>query len=173
MKIGEGLRLVEGSVQFWIGDWARFGEKNGYYADSKTYDEIEEITGYSHQAIKDMKYVAESIPSSRRRDDISFSHHREVASQSEDKQELFLSRAAEEKLSIRELREEIRKESTTEEPVAPLKIITTRAKVVNAVIEILGFIENITSSESLDFEKDVYENLLDSISTKLNKIKQG
>jgi N6-adenosine-specific RNA methylase IME4 len=110
LKIGEGLKLVEGSVQFWIGDWARHGDKNGYYTDTKTYDEIEEITGYSHQAIKDMKYVANNIESSRRRDDISFNHYREVAKLESDKQELFLNRASEEKLSVRELRREIEKE---------------------------------------------------------------
>jgi N6-adenosine-specific RNA methylase IME4 len=41
---------------------------------------------------------------------LGFSHHREVAKLSPEKQETFLKKASEEKLSVRDLREEIRKE---------------------------------------------------------------
>ena len=40
-ELGRQLHYVEGSVQFWIGDWARFGEKKGFtgkYTDPKVYD---------------------------------------------------------------------------------------------------------------------------------------
>jgi len=91
LKIGEGLKLVEGSVQFWIGDWARYGEKNGYYTDSKTYDEIEEITGYDRKTIQNFKHVASSIDSSLRKEDVTFGHHNLVTALTPEKQELFLT----------------------------------------------------------------------------------
>ena len=109
-KIGSGLTIINGSVQVWIGDWARFGEKKGFYTDTKTYDEISEITGYSKKSIREFKYVADHIPSSIRMDDNSFGHLQLVASLSPEKQESFLKKASEEKLSVRDLREEIRKD---------------------------------------------------------------
>jgi hypothetical protein len=168
MKIGEGLKLVEGSVQFWIGDWARFGEKNGYYTDSKTYDDIEEKTGYDRSTIQTFKSVANSVPSLLRNKDLSFNHHKEVSSLSEEKQKQFLDRAAEEKLSVRELREEIRKDAPATEPI--LKIETSHVKVTNIVIDALCFIEKQTSSESLEFEKMVYLSLIESLKSKLNNL---
>jgi hypothetical protein len=48
-ELGQSLKQVEGSVQFWIGDWARYGDKRGFtgkYTDSKVYDELEELTGH-------------------------------------------------------------------------------------------------------------------------------
>ena len=110
--LGQALKQVEGSVQFWIGDWARFGDKKGYtgkYTDSKVYDELEELTGFSRQSIKDSRWVAEKT-SSLRKDDLSFNHHKEVAKLPPEKQEKYLKKASDEKLSVRALREEVRKD---------------------------------------------------------------
>jgi len=115
-ELGRGLKQIEGSVQFWIGDWARFGEKRGFtgkYTDPKVYDELEEITGLDRRTIKNYKSIADKT-SSRRRDDLGFTHHVEVASLPPEKQEQFLQLASEKKLSTRELREEIRKDGIKE-----------------------------------------------------------
>ncbi len=80
-ELGQALKQVEGCVQFWIGDWARFGDKKGFtgkYTDPKVYDELKEITGYDRGTLRNIKMVAENT-SSLRRDDLSFSHHSEVA----------------------------------------------------------------------------------------------
>lgn len=110
--LGTSLKQVEGSVQFWIGDWARFGDKKGFtgkYTDSKVYDELEEITGLDRETLKQYKSVAEKT-SCTRVHDLGFSHHREVASLPPDKQQTFLNKVIKEKLSVRDLREEIRKD---------------------------------------------------------------
>jgi len=57
------------------------------------------------------KSVSERVDSSLRNEHLSYNHHIEVAKLSEDKQVEFLSRASEEKLSVRELRQEIRKDN--------------------------------------------------------------
>ena len=44
------------------------------------YDDIADETGYDKQALRDIKYVAQNVESSRRNDNLSFTHHREVAS---------------------------------------------------------------------------------------------
>lgn len=112
--LGQCLRQVEGSVQFWIGDWARFGDKKeftGKYIDSKVYDELEQITGLERQTIQQYKSIAGKLDTNLRSPNLSFNHHREVAALPEEKQIEFLNRADEEKLSVRELRQEIRNDS--------------------------------------------------------------
>jgi N6-adenosine-specific RNA methylase IME4 len=123
-ELGSQLKQVEGSVQFWIGDWARFGDKKGFtgkYTDSKVYDELEEITGLERKTLKEYKSVAENTSearqSSARADDISYSHYREVAKLSPEKQTEFLNKASDEKLSVRELRNEINREDKIFESV--------------------------------------------------------
>jgi hypothetical protein len=55
-----------------------------------------------------MAYVASRFHASRRREGLSWSHHAEVASLQFDEQEMWLQHAAEMKLSVRGLREELR-----------------------------------------------------------------
>jgi len=108
-ELGSALKQVEGSVQFWIGDWARYGEKRGFtgkYTDPKVYDELEEITGLSRRTIQEYKTISDR--STVRTVDLSFNHHKEVAPLPPEKQEEFLKRAVDEKLSVRDLRREIK-----------------------------------------------------------------
>lgn len=116
-ELGSQLKQVEGSVQFWIGDWARFGDKKGFtgkYTDSKVYDELEEITGLDRGTLKNYKTVAtqtaEIRESSLRNDDLNYSHYNEVAKLTPDKQAEFLNKASDEKLSVRDLRREINRD---------------------------------------------------------------
>lgn len=122
-EIGRGLSFIGGSVQIWIGDWIGFGKKKGFYTDSKVYDELEEITGLDRGTLKNYKSVAERVESSCRRDDLSYSHHEEVAKLNPEKQNYFLGKASEEKWTKRELREEIRKDDilTNEAEMPPGK----------------------------------------------------
>jgi len=128
-ELGRGLKQIEGSVQFWIGDWARYGDKRGFtgkYTDPKVYDELEEITGLDRGTIQNYKSVAERT-SSLRNEDLSFNHHVEVAKLSPEKQKQFLQLASEKDLSVRELREKIRrngiKESHPDLPNGKFRVI--------------------------------------------------
>lgn len=113
-EIGQVLKQVEGSVQFWIGDWARFGEKQGFtgkYVAPAVYDELEEVTGYSRSTIQKFKYVADSTAEIReeesllRSKDVSFGQYENVASLPPEQQKEFLQKASEENLTTRELQE--------------------------------------------------------------------
>ena len=79
------------------------------------YDDIAEETGMAKQTLKDTKWVSENVESSLRKDNLSFNHHKEVASLPPEKQELFLNMAVENKLSVRDLRNEIKKEKRNDE----------------------------------------------------------
>lgn len=99
------LKKIEGCIQFWIGDFLAYrNQKWGMY------DDIAEETGYDKNTLRQYKQVSEQIKSDTRVSDLGYSHHREVASLTPEKQTEFLNKAVEEKLSVRELREEIRKD---------------------------------------------------------------
>ena len=114
-ELGQALKQVEGSVQFWLGDWARHGEKMGFsgkYVSAAVYDELEEITGVERKTLQNYKSVAETTAavreSSPRGEQLSFAHYREIASLPEDQQQQMIDRTLQEKFTTVELRNEIK-----------------------------------------------------------------
>lgn len=75
LDIGDKLRAVEGALQWWIGDWMNYGEK--HYGE--TYAQAIEATGYEYNTLANQKYVAERFEFPRRRGNLPWSHHAEVA----------------------------------------------------------------------------------------------
>lgn len=101
--IGSTLQAVNRSVMWWIGDWLRYGERR--YGE--TYAQGIEETGRTYQGLADAKYVAERFEVSRRRENLSWSHHREVASLDPVDADAALDAAEREDWSKRELRSEV------------------------------------------------------------------
>jgi hypothetical protein len=92
---------------WWLGDWIRYG--NARYGEK--YGAAARVTGYDVQSLMNMAYVASRFKISRRREKLSFSHHAELAALAPDAQERWLDRAELEGLSLRRLREELRREA--------------------------------------------------------------
>lgn len=105
----QSLKMIEGCIQFWIGDCLAYRQQKW-----GMYDDIAEETGYDKKQLWDYKKIAESVKSSERSEDLGYSHHREVASLSPEKQTMFLDMAVKKSLSVRELREEIKKDLKAE-----------------------------------------------------------
>lgn len=76
LELGEQLKRIDTGIHWWLGDWLNYGESN--YGEK--YAQALEATDYTEQGLKDIAYVASNIEKSRRRDNVSFSAHREVAS---------------------------------------------------------------------------------------------
>jgi hypothetical protein len=74
--LGPTLCFVDGSVQWWLGDWISFGRRRW----GEHYTEALETTGFDHQRLRSAKYVASQFELPRRRNHLSWSHHRAVAS---------------------------------------------------------------------------------------------
>ena len=110
-EVFNALSLFDKCIHFWIGDCLAYKKQSW-----GMYDELVDKTGFDKTTLKHDKYVAEHIESGRRRHDLSFSHHTDVASLEPDQQDKWLTKASEEKLTIKELREEIKKDR----PVIPL-----------------------------------------------------
>ena len=102
-QFGANLTAVQGSIHWWIGDWLNFGERK--YGE--TYAQAVDETGFDNQTLRIDAWVASRIELFRRRNNLSFAHHQEVASLPQEQQERWLARAETESMSRAELRREI------------------------------------------------------------------
>ena len=101
LRQGSKLGLAGRNAAWWIGDWLRYGTTrygSKYTAAART-------TSYDRQTLMNMVYVATRFEFSRRRENLSWSHHAELAALAVADQERWLDRAAAERFSVRDLRE--------------------------------------------------------------------
>ena len=116
--IGSQLKNIDGAIQFWVGDWINFGE---HHFEDK-YLVAMAATGYNYETLRTQGYVAARFQTAprgintspelsdlaRRHEDLSWTHHREVASLSTEVANRLLDKAETEHLSHRELAAEVR-----------------------------------------------------------------
>ena len=98
------LGRMHEAVRFAIGDAIILGE---HLYKEQAYQAIEAI-GLSEKGRLEYVRVSEKVPRSTRRKDLSWSHHRAVASLKPPEQKEWLKRASDEGLSHHELREALR-----------------------------------------------------------------
>jgi len=110
MDVFKALKQVEGCVQFWIGDCLAYRQQKW-----GMYDDIAEETGMDKSTLATYKSISQNVKPLLRNKELSFNHHKEVASLPPEKQELFLNKAVEDKLSVRDLRNEIKKEKRNDD----------------------------------------------------------
>lgn len=103
LEIGLKLQSVERSVMWWLGDWLRYGERQ--YGE--TYSQALDATDYAYQTLANAAWVAEKVEFSRRRENLPFSHHAEVASLTPDQQDRMLDAAEQEGWTRKALRLEL------------------------------------------------------------------
>lgn len=100
-QVGAFIQRTYQASGFWLADWLRYGESREDWNDRLT--QAVETTGLTLKTLKNMRAVA-AIPPSRRRDDVEFSMHADVAALPADEQTAWLERAAEEGWTRQELR---------------------------------------------------------------------
>ena len=128
--LGRFLGSLGRRCSWYVGDWLIFGE--ALYGESaaqgveattrERYSEAERVTGLDHGTLMNVRSVCSRVPRERRRPELPFSHHAEVASLEPDDQVFWLNRAVEDGLSRRALRDEIRGvtgEPSGADPVEP------------------------------------------------------
>jgi len=79
------------------------------------YSQALERTEYEEQTLKGFRYVADKVETLRRRNNLEFGHHREVAPLTPEEQDKWLDIAEEEGLSVHHLRNKIKKEKKEKE----------------------------------------------------------
>jgi hypothetical protein len=103
-EAGRFLGTMARSGQWGLGDWIRYGEARF----GERYSKAARITGYDVQTLRNMVYVASRFEISRRRDNLSWSHHEAVAALGPSEQDSWLAIAQERRLSVTDLRTELR-----------------------------------------------------------------
>jgi hypothetical protein len=102
--VGARLAAYSDAASWWLGDWLAFGQaKYG-----RRYKEGIALTGLEYQTLRNYATVARRFDVSRRRDNLSFQHHAEVCSLSDDDQERWLDLADRRGWSKTELRRRVR-----------------------------------------------------------------
>lgn len=103
-EAGKKLCRVSAACLWWIGDWINYG-RNKY---GEKYAAALEIVDYDYQTLRNASWVAGSVELSRRRDNLTWSHHLEVAALKPKEQKKWLEKAEAEKWSVSDLRRAIR-----------------------------------------------------------------
>lgn len=108
-----GARLMkQGRSWPWkVGDWVFFGE--GAYGER--YKEAMETTGLEYQTLANYAHVAGRFEFSRRRYELTFAHHAEVASLgSDEEQDAWLDTAIAERWNVKDLRAAVRQHALSQ-----------------------------------------------------------
>lgn len=101
--LGQWLRFAEGAVHWWIGDWLNYGEQKW----GEMYAQAIDATGFDYETLRHDKWVSSKVELCRRRHNLPFTHHHEVACLEPGEQEELLSRADSGGLSRKEFRKAV------------------------------------------------------------------
>lgn len=104
-QVGQWLQFAGGAVHWWIGDWLNYGERK--YGEK--YAEAVEATGFDYDTLKGDRWVAQQIELVRRRHNLPFAYHREVAALTAAQQDRLLAKAEKEEWTRAELREAVKR----------------------------------------------------------------
>jgi len=104
LATGRRLGAIGRCSQWWIGDWIRYGTSRW----GEKYAEAARVTGYDVASLRNMAWVASQFDLSLRSDKLSWSHHVLLAPLEGEQQRYWLHRAHKERLSVADLRLELR-----------------------------------------------------------------
>lgn len=104
LATGRRLGAIGRCSQWWIGDWIRYGAARW----GEKYAEAARITGYDVASLRNMAWVASQFDLSLRSDKLTWSHHVLLAPLELEEKRCWLERAEEERLSVADLRIELR-----------------------------------------------------------------
>ena len=104
LAAGRRLGAIGRCSQWWIGDWVRYGASRW----GERYVEAARVTGYDVASLRNMAWVASRFDLSLRSDKLTWSHHVLLAPLGPIEQERWLERALRERLSVADLRLELR-----------------------------------------------------------------
>jgi hypothetical protein len=105
LATGRKLGAIGRCSQWWIGDWIRYGTARW----GERYVDAARVTGYDVATLRNMAWVASQFDLSLRSDKLSWSHHVLLAPLAREDQCGWIEKAVEERLSVADLRLELRK----------------------------------------------------------------
>lgn len=100
VRVGQQLGRFEAASRWWIGDWLNYGERSYGQAYAQEID----ATGLDYGSLNQCRWVADRIEFVRRRRNLSWSHHYEVAKLTVEQQDYWLDKAEQNDWTRKELR---------------------------------------------------------------------
>lgn len=104
-ECGHGIRRLIGATSWYFGDWLNYGEDTY----NERYSQALEASDLAYQTLRNAAYVCRKIQPERRRPELSFATHAEVAALDEADQELLLNQAVASNLTRNEMRELVKR----------------------------------------------------------------
>jgi hypothetical protein len=104
VAVGRRLGGLVRCSQWWIGDWVRYGSARC----GERYVAAARITGYDVDSLRNMVWIASHFVPARRRDNLTWSHHAALVTLDAAEQDRWLDRAVSQRLSVADLRIELR-----------------------------------------------------------------
>jgi site-specific DNA-methyltransferase (adenine-specific) len=140
MAIGETLQRMERSVMWWLGDWWRYGERRyGEMASQASRDMVKDVTGHAYNTVRNASIVAGKFESARRRANVPFSHHAEVAALPAQEAEALLDEVEQTGLNRADLRERVKErksviavEAALSQPAPPPLLVPASVRIERA-----------------------------------------
>lgn len=114
VAIGRRLCIGSQAVNWHIGDWWRHGVT--HYGEDQTREAAKEIWGIESETARNYGWVASKFDPVRRLTEVSFSHYQVAASLPATDAMQLVSRAAEQHLSVRDLRREVQAIKASNDP---------------------------------------------------------
>ena len=103
-EVGRRIGSVGRNIQWLIGDWIAYGNQKF----GERYARASKISGYDPQSLMNMVYVATRFAVSRRRENLSWSHHEALAALDPEEQDRWLDQVTLHRWSVADLRTMLR-----------------------------------------------------------------
>ncbi len=106
IQVGTLLAKFERATSWALGDWLLHGESRPDWGER--YSQAMEATELDYNQLANAKYVAQAFAQERRRDALTWSHHREVVGLEPAAQDEWLTKAESEGWTVRQLRVKVK-----------------------------------------------------------------
>ncbi|SDP94264.1 LmbU family transcriptional regulator [Lentzea jiangxiensis] len=124
-KAGRQLAGIVDSSSWSLGDWLIYGA--AHYSDR--YQRVIRAVGLSYKTLRNYSWVSRRFPIERRREDLSFQHHAEVASLPADLQDRLLDACTAGGWTTKKLRDKVRTVNAVNSSAAPSRELVSRVDV--------------------------------------------
>jgi hypothetical protein len=125
VSIGFHIARISNASSWWLGDWLVYGRRA--YGDR--YKRALEATQLDYQTLRNYAWVAGRVEASRRRENLSFQHHAEVAALPQSDQDLWLEKSERLGWSRNQLRKHLSAERRESQMEADNRLAVLRLQV--------------------------------------------